>query len=224
MSLGDLFNLVETLRMKAIGEPTWMPLKGVFEYQDHSAKVVAILKLMRAAQGVKALEVLCRNGLFIDLGMTTRGVNDSVEEIYFLLEEFPISSTNVDQFVKAFFESNIEEYLTGTTHSVATKKIRSARVRYLAGAHDQATHDLVERIFKTFSGYVHANYAHIMEIYGGPSRDFNLGGVPSIEQRAMREEHVRLFASSVLHAAAFICEKLKLAELHGRIVQSFDDE
>jgi hypothetical protein len=123
--------------------------------------------------------------------------------------------------VKAFFESNIDEYLSSETPPVPTKKIRSARVRHLAGSHDQVTHDRLERIFKTFSGYAHANYAHIMEIFGGPARDFNLNGVPSREEQAKRAEHVELAANSVMYAAAFIAEKLGLAELHGRIVGTF---
>jgi len=61
---------------------------------------------------------------------------------------------------------------------VPTKKIRSAVVRVLKGRHDDATRNLLERIFKTFSGYVHASYAHIMEVYNGATFDFNLKGVP----------------------------------------------
>jgi hypothetical protein len=221
MSLDDLFNFVETLRREAIGEPKWFPSRQVYEFQDHSTKVVAVLELIRAAQGVKALDVLRRNGLFIDFGMTMRGVNDAIGEVYFLLEQFPRTSANVDQFMKAFFESNIDEYLSTKTLPVSTRKNRSARVRYLKGTHDQETYDRLEIVFKTFSGYVHANYAHIMEIFGGRARDFNLRGVPSLREQELRAEHVELAARSVLHAAAFIAEKVGLAELHRDIVESF---
>jgi hypothetical protein len=91
MSLDDLFSLVETLRREVIGEPKWLPSKGVYAYQDQSPHVVAALKLVRAAQGVKALEVLRRNGLFIDFGTTMRGVNDAVAEVFFVLEDYPKS-------------------------------------------------------------------------------------------------------------------------------------
>jgi hypothetical protein len=224
LTLDDLFQLVETLRREAIGDPTWLPSKRVYEYRERSAKVVAILKLIRAAQGIKALDVLRRSGLFIDFGATLRCVNDAVSEVYFLLETFPSSSKNVDQFVKAFFESNIDDYLRSETPPVPTKKIRSAGVRYLRGQHDQELSDRLERLFKTFSGYVHANYAHIMEIFGGHGPSFNLHGVSSPEQQAMRAEHVKLAANSVLYAAAFIAERLDLSDLHSRIVRDVDDD
>jgi hypothetical protein len=107
MNLGQLFILAERLRKEAIGEPLWIEEKAVYEYQEHSAKVVAVLKITRAAQGVSALNLLCRSGLFIDFGVIIRCVNDCAAEVYFLLEEFPKTSDNVDQFVKLFFESTI---------------------------------------------------------------------------------------------------------------------
>jgi len=212
MTFQTTFNLIERLRQESIGDPQWMPLTYTYEYAEHSAKVVAILKLVRAARGVAALEILRLNGLFIDFGMVTRGVLDSVEEVYFILEQYPIKSKHVEQFVSAFFESNISGHLSTTTNEVLRKRIRSARVRCLKGAHDQATQDLLERIFKTFSGYVHAKYAHVMEVYGG-APNFNLSGVPSAAEKLKRAEHVVLQANSVIHAALFAAQKLRLLEL-----------
>ena len=79
MNLEKLYILVERLRKEAIGEPKWIPSKEVYEYPDHSAKVVAVLKLTRAAHGIAALNLLCGSGLFIDFGVIIRCVNDCVE-------------------------------------------------------------------------------------------------------------------------------------------------
>ena len=201
MSFEITFRLVERLRRESIGNPDWNQVSHAYEYVEHSAKVVAVLKLVRTAHGVAALEVLRVNGLFIDLGMITRGVCDAIEEVYFLLEEYPHKSKYVDQFVTAFFESHIEGYLSPVTNDVMKKHIRSARVRCLKGTHDQETQDLLERSFRTFSGYVHAKYAHVMEVYGGRP-DFNLGGVPNAAQRLKRAELVVLQANSVIHATS----------------------
>ncbi len=220
MNLDRLAILIENLRKEAIGEPQWIKEKQVYEYQDHSAKVAAVLKVTRAAHGVNALNLLCRAGLFIDFGVIIRCVNDCAEEAYFLLEEFPKTSGNVDQFVKAFFESTIDGYLSNETFPVQRKKIRSAVVRVLKGRHDEEIRITMENIYKTFCGYVHADYAHIMEVYNGGTRDFNLTGVPSSQQRQMRMEHVELAAGSVLHAAAFIALALGLKDLHRDIAQS----
>lgn len=74
--------------------------------------------------------------------------------------------------------------------------------------------------YKTFCGYVHANYACIMEVYNGTTRDFNLAGVPSMRQRQMRMEHIEQAATSVLLAAAFIAHTLGLKDLFDEIMQS----
>jgi len=221
MKLDQLFVFAERLRKEAIGEPEWIAEKEAYEYQEQSARVVAVLKITRAAQGLTALTLLCGSGLFIDFGAIIRCVNDCAEEVYFLLEEFPNTSRHVDQFIKAFFENTIDGYLLNKTPSVERAKIRSAVVRVLKGSHDEGTRRLMENIYKAFCGYVHANYAHIMEVYNGHSHDFNLTGVPSVQQRQMRMEHVELAANSVLHATAFAAHTLGLRDLHHDIVQSW---
>jgi hypothetical protein len=204
--------LIERLRTEAIGEPEWMVEKCVYEYREHSAKVVAILKLIRAAHGITTLELLCRSGLFIDLGVVLRCEYETIMEVYFLLEEFPNSSTSVDQFVKSFFEATIDGYLSRETHSVQTRKIRAGMVRVLKGRQDEETQAIIDRIYQTFSGYVHANYAHIMEVYNGNTA-FNLTGVPSVRQREMRAELVEQAAISLVNAVAFVAQTLGLIEL-----------
>lgn len=222
--LDRLCVLVERLRKDAIGEPKMIEVKQVYEYQDHSTKVVAVLKLMRAAHGVNAMNLLCHCGFFIDLGVIVRCVNDCVEEVYFLLEKYPTTSGNVDQFIKSFFESTIDGHLSNETPAVPRNKIRSAMVRVLKGRHDDVMLRITERIYKTFCGYVHANYAHLMEVYNGKSCDFNLAGVPSTQQRQIRMEHVELAANAVLYAAAFIAHTLELKDVYHDIVQALKDE
>jgi hypothetical protein len=221
MNLNQLFNFVERLRKEVIGEPRWIRDKRVYEYLEGSTRVVAVLKLIRAAQGVSALKILCEHGLFVDLGAIRRCVGDCEAEVYFLLEEYPKTSNAVDQFVKAFFDSTIDEYMSAETHSVQSKKVRNAMLRVLRAEHNQKLRSNVERIYKTFSGYVHANYAHIMETYNGNTLDFNLGGVPDIQQRLLRMEQVELAANDVLHMAAFIAQRRGLKELYCEIVQSW---
>jgi hypothetical protein len=77
---------------------------------------------------------------------------------------------------------------------------------------------MIQRIHKTFCGYVHAGYAHIMESYGGgPRPSLNLTGIPSSEERQKRLEHVKLAASSVLYCGAFIAHAVGLEELRREI-------
>jgi hypothetical protein len=63
-------------------------------------------------------------------------------------------------------------------------------VRYLKGRQDDATQKLVGKLYNAYSGYVHANFAQLMEPFGGPARNFNLAGVPSFEERQKRMEYL----------------------------------
>jgi len=137
MDPNQLFLFVERLRKEAVGEPQWIQEKEVYEYQEKSAKVVAILKLARATQGISALKLLCEHGLFVDLGAIRRCVGDCEAEVYFLLEEYPNASSNVNQFVKGFFETTIDGYLLAEAHAVQTKKIRNAMLRAIDAEHNE---------------------------------------------------------------------------------------
>ncbi len=71
------------------------------------------------------------------------------------------------------------------------------------------------RVYKTFSGYTHANYSHIMEMYGGifPDFSFNVAGVLSVKQHDTRMKIVEQAYLSVLYSLGFIAQKLKLNDL-----------
>lgn len=222
MNLELLFSFAERLRVEAIGNPTWIKEKGVFEYGNGGVEIVAVLKAVRAAQGIRSLDLLCRNGLFIDMGAIFRCVNDCTAEVYFLLETYPNKSAHVERFVKAFFETTIDGHLSTETEPVPTQKIHSAVVRALTGLEqDENTRTKILRVYKTFSGYTHANYSHIMQIYGGtyPDLSFNVAGVPSVQQREMHMQLVEQAYLSVLYAIAFIAHVLGLSDLNTEIRQ-----
>ena len=128
MDLNCLKTLTERLRAESIGDPEWVESKGVFEYSTQSVEVVTVLKLVRAAQGVHALDLLCRSGLYIDMGTIYRCVGDCTSEVYFLLENYPEKSSNVEKFLREFFSRTIDGHLSSEEESVQTKKIHSAMI------------------------------------------------------------------------------------------------
>ena len=216
MDLNLLSALTERLRAESIGDPEWVESKGVFEYSTQSVEVVTVLKVVRAAQGVHALDILCRSGLFIDMGVIYRCIDDCNSEVYFLLENYPIQSSDVQRFVKAFFATTIDSDLSAKTEYVLTKKIHGAVARVITGMEQhENTQARLLRVYKTFCGYTHANYSNIMEIYGGtyPDRSFNVAGVTSVHQRDTYMKTVEQAYLSVFYSLAFIAQKLKLNNL-----------
>jgi len=222
IDLNKLFSITETLRMQTIGDPVWLPQKNVFEYANQSVQVVAVLKAIRAAQGVKSMHILCENGLLIDMGAIYRCVADCSSEIYFLLEHYPQSSEDVDRFVKAFFETTIDNYSNVQTNYVPVRKIHNAETRILTSLENGAKNrnETAKKVYKAFSGYIHANYSHIMQNCSGtpPDINFNLAGVPSIQERTKHMQLVDEAYSSVLCSIGFASHKFGLTDLYREIV------
>jgi len=220
MNLPKLAKLVEQLRKNIIGEPVWIEKNGGFGYINQNIEVVTLLKLSRAVQGIKSQIILCNAGLFIDTFSLYRCVNDCTEEIHFLLEKYPSQSEQVKKFVKNFFENNFDTTLSTKTNSVEKKKIHSANVRYLTKKEqDEEVKKKLELVHKTFCGYIHANYFHIMETYGGtePHLSFNLLGVPDENQKSMKLEIVKHSYISVLLCTALICTHFKEYQIRNEI-------
>lgn len=222
MDLNKLFLMAERLQTEAIGNPTWIPEKGTFEYEKQNVEVITVLKAVRAAQGIKSLYLLCQNGLFIDMGAVYRCVSDCVAEIYFLLEKYPSTSGTVDKFVKSFFEATIDNHLNAETQHVPTRKIHNAMVRTLSDQkQNEEIRERILNIYKTFCGYTHANYSHIMQIYGGvaPNLSFNISGVPSVQQREMHMQLVEQAYFAVLYSIGYAGKRFGLSELYQEVLR-----
>lgn len=206
----------EALQRKVIGDPFWVQEKNAFEYSEVTVEVVSILKLVRAVQSLKTLELLCKNGLFIDMGTIYRCVADCISEIYFLLETYPKKSSNVEKFIENFSKTTIDNYLDPGIESVLANKIHNAMARALTNsANDHQIQETIKCIYKTFSGYIHSNYSHIMGIYGGSTGNlsFNLDGVPSDNQKQSHYQLVEQVEFSLQHVIAFMARTFQQTEL-----------
>jgi hypothetical protein len=222
MDLDLLKTFVERLQTESVGDPEWIQSKRVFEYQNQSIEVVTVLKLVRAAQGMHALHLLCRRGLFIDMGAIYRCVGDCVSEVYFLLENYPEQSSNVRKFLKEFYSKTIDGHLSSEEEPVLSKKIRNAMIRTITGGtQDEHTKKSLTNIYKAFSGYIHAGYSHIMQMYGGtvPNLSFNISGIPSQAEKDIHMELVIEAYKSVLYAIAYVADKFDLKDLRRDVMQ-----
>jgi hypothetical protein len=222
MDLDLLKSFAERLRTESIGDPQWVQWEDVFEYPHRTIEVVVILKIIRAAQGVHALNVLCREGLFVDMGAIYRCVGDCSAEVYFLLEKYPKQSSNVQKFLQEFFSKTIDGHLTANEEPVQTKKIHNAMVRSLAGSEqDERVKQTLTNVYKTFSGYTHAGYSHIMQMYGGPKDNltFNVSGIQSQFQRDRYMQLVIEAYESLLYVMAYVAKTFNLVDLQSEIMQ-----
>ena len=227
MDLDLLKTFTERLRAESIGDPEWIASKNVFEYPNQTIEVVTVLKLVRAAQGIHALSLLCRKGLFVDMGAVYRCVVDCTSEVYFLMEKYPEQSSTVQKFLRHFYSTTIDGYLSDGSLSsgvepVPTKKIHNAMIRSITGREQaEPMKRIVTNIYRTYSGYTHAGYSHIMEMYGGsnPNLTFNISGIPSQKQIEKNWQNVIEAYKSVLYAIAHAARKFGRKDLYRDVKQ-----
>ena len=217
---------LNTIETQVVGPPKWITEKQVFEYENISVEVVAYLKAVRAVQSLTSIRLLLENGLFIDFYTIVRCVFDCVVEIDFLLEDYPKYSSQVENFLQNFRGATIDEVLTQSTNPVLSKKIRNASARVREGEHltfEQAKTPL-DRMHKIFSGYVHAQYSHIMEIYGGPPGQlkFHVSGITSEQKKHEYAVWIGELDNMVIHALGFMAKQFNCDELLIEIIKHFE--
>jgi hypothetical protein len=186
-----------------------------FVYKKVTAKHVAYLKAVRAVSSLHALPLLYQRGLVIDGGTIVRCINEALSEIFFVLENYPTMSSKVERFID-HFSSTQADTDEKEPHPVPSRKIHSAQARLFEKQLNFS--DMIRKIrniYVTFSGYVHAQYPHILEIYGGraPHLKFNTSGVLSTEKRQFYAKLIEATIDSTEIAIAFIAFKLGMNDL-----------
>lgn len=189
-----------------------------FVYKQMTMKHVAYLKAIRAISSLHALPLLYGHGLSIDGGTIVRCINEALTEIFFVLEKYPETTSKVEQFVRHFMAD------TKTDEKVApvlSRKIHSAQARFSEDTlNPNDALKMVRNVYETFSGYVHSQCPHIMEIYGGPPHDqkFRTGGVLNPVRIQANAQIVEATVESTEIALAFMAYKLGLYDLFHEVV------
>jgi len=138
-------------------------------------------------------------------GIIVRCISDCVNEIYFLLEEYPNTTPQAHKFI-GHFKSTAFSSEQESPPSVPSKKIHNATVRYIDDSSPfsfEYSQKKIRNVYEAFSGYVHSNYPHIKEIYGGPERKFHMEGVPSIIERGKHTALIYEFFKMTRNALGF---------------------
>jgi len=193
-----------------------------FAYKDVTVKHVAYLKAVRAVSGLHALPVLYEHGLLIDGGTIVRCINEALSEIFFVLENYPAISSKVEGFIEHFLttQTSTDEK---EARPVASRKIHSAEARvFEEQLNFTDSMKMIRHVYETFSGYVHGQYPHIMEIYGGRAENlkFSTSGVLSMEKQRFYTLLIDATITSTELAIAFIAFKLGMNDLFLEIRQA----
>jgi hypothetical protein len=165
--------------------------------------------------------VLYDHGLLIDGGTIVRCINEALSEIVFALENYPTISKKLERFIEYFLATQANTD-TKEAHPVASRDIHNAEARaFEKQLNFSEARRMIRNVYETFSGYVHGQYPHIMEIYGGRPENlkFSTSGVLSMEKRQFYTQLIDATITSTELVIAFIAFKLGMNDLFREILQ-----
>ncbi|MES2308381.1 MAG: hypothetical protein V4507_05930 [Verrucomicrobiota bacterium] len=198
---------------KGIGSPDWKDF--TMEYDKVMLKHLVFLKLVKMTSFYNAAFLLARNGFVTECYNLLRSAIECVLAIHFVIEKYPNTTDAVGRYLGHFRSTSLlEPERAAKADSVQIKTILEAYARGLA-PNEQEADKSIKKIYDVFSGYVHANYPHIMEIYGGKNGNwkFHTQGVAGIEKR----EECQMMLKEILQfgwmAFAFSSRKLSVSKV-----------
>ena len=220
-SIDHLEKVVEILE-HGLGRPQLE--HEVFTYKDPSVKHACFLKAVRIVSAINALLVLLDRGYVTEMGVLMRTISDCINDIYFMLENFPDTTPEVDKYLIHFFTDGAEEPAIAESESKKTRrtkirKIHASRARQLSEyVNFPIDKDMVYRTYSAYSGYVHAGYRSIMELYGGSDvPKFSLRGINDPDKNKDWDNNLLSLIRSTILVFGYTAEKYCDTDLIERI-------
>lgn len=160
--------------------PQFVQINGApeFRYNQKNDLLLSFLKCIRSISSLNASVILISHGYFQEVGALCRGIDEFCEDVFYLatpLGEDGNYSADQIRLVKEFFQEEFPEdpgplMQSQPRHRVSRDKVR-AGISKIEGmpinSHD--ANQIHRSIDRSFSGYVHGAYVHIMEMYAGPA-------------------------------------------------------
>jgi hypothetical protein len=201
-----------------IDQPKFDGTSRRFLYEEPNPVIFLVLKMARIVTAFYATLELTKQGLFEDAGAICRIIIECCHDIDFVMEgliEDPFPA-NKQEVLDNFFNKEIQttEEMMGIMKKLPTiprKKIYPAVGRLLSPGDPDRVQRISKVLEETFSGYVHASYPHIMEMYEGIRKEFRMSGVQM--RIPMFIKQVALNIHTSLNQFAILAKALNLTEL-----------
>lgn len=202
-----------------------LTMGGRFRYEEPNPVTFLVLKMARVVTAFYATLSLTKDGLFQDAGAICRIIIECSHDVDFVMEgltkdPFPVDKQEV---VDNFFNNEIQtpEEMLSTMKKPPTiprKKIYPSVGRLLSPDNPDRPQRIAKVLEETFSGYVHASYPHIMEMYEGTGKEFHMNGVQMRIPGWIKQVALRIHPS--FNQFAIFAKALDLQDLKSQLVAS----
>lgn len=179
----DAFTALES----KVPPPRKVPLLDgfVFRYTEQTLEQAIVQKLSRIISGLEATRVLLAVGLYQEVGILFRVLDELLDDVTFLCQ--PMVDGKLTDLHQEYLNSFYEEEFDDPKNPMASKQKRATVSRKKIHAalaaishspiNPSDSQELRRTIGKMFSGFVHAASEHIMDSYGGFPPRYHLSGM-----------------------------------------------
>jgi hypothetical protein len=157
----------------------------VFRYKDQSVEAAVVQKCARLVSGLNASLVLLKAGYVQELGALFRMLDEFNEDILFLCQA--IRDGEITELHKKYLEAFYQEefdYPDSPFLSTQNRPIVPRRKIYAAISripeqelNPSDNQELHRTLGQTYSGFIHAASAQVMDMYGGNPPMFHVSGM-----------------------------------------------
>lgn len=193
----------------------------VFRYRQRSLEIATVQKLTRIVSGLFASLALLRAGLYQELGVMFRVLDELVEDVIFLCQ--PLRDGNVTALHNEYLESFFQEEFVSPDNPMASEQKRPTISRKMIHAALARIPDspvnpsdaaaLHRTLSQTLSGFVHSASVHVLEMYGGSPPHYHMSGMRGTPRQIEYERGAAQYFYRGLVAVMYVAGCFKDKEL-----------
>lgn len=209
-----------------IPDPMRVPANGDFKfrYESHTPNVVVVQKLSRIVTGLYASIALMERGLYQELAVIFRLLDEFGEDVSFMCEairrgeQSNIQRRFIEEFFQEEFDTENPLLATQHRHRVSRRQIHAAIARVEENPLNPSdSQELYRTITNANSGYVHGASEHILEMYGGNPPGYYLSGMLGTRRQPTFEDTSWNYFYRGLLSFMEAATSFGLAELRGQL-------
>lgn len=220
----EVVNLIASSIEPAIYNHSGKMHRG-FIFTKPGAEHFCLLKAVRAVSGLNAVIVLCEHGYTQEIGVLIRTIVECTTHIDYVIAGYDENGLKekqrkyVEQYFADFRSDNVSDY--GRPH------VRQGDVHKIVGAHTDKqireiegpseihkvnTAELMSKLYRASSNYVHCRYPEVMDLYSGVPRHFHMKGMLGTSKDAENMAVVETFLKTVSLALKLMVLKFGMIE------------
>ena len=205
----------------------------VFRHTEQTDALAAVLKLVKLVSTLNAAAVLLEHGCVQEVGALCRVAHECSTDILLLSSVGEADADNTERLLADFYREEYEDPERPlSSHikrdNVPRRKVNAAIARSVS---DQINPSDAQAVFgvpeKVLSGYVHGAYPHVMELYGGPDRQFHMLGMLGTPRITEWHPQIVTYLYRALTLSVLVAQLLGLDDVRDRIASlrnGFEEE